>query len=269
MQTFENATPALKTVLPNEVYGAATTHSEGNRQKLVTLGFPLALVVAFGLFSLLQRSVHGFGENPADLVRNAQEVVEASGIAGDICEKLTGQGVDHEMQVTEETAYSKRRHSLVREWVVLCNTANGQQYLVRINSRTQQISAVNRLDTVAQGKTAATPADATMSYYSDSECSNAGVISTSEAELAVHHYLALAGIPEEGLEPVSYDDPETSPHFKTLKNRVDFQTALGDEMVRCYSYRRYVPGVGYRLIKISIDLHTGELVHLWNPVAAL
>jgi hypothetical protein len=124
---------------------------------------------------------------------------------------------------------------MVREWDVICS-ASGSEYLLRINANTKQIFGVNRL---AAAEEAASP---------EAWCSEA------TAERRAKRYLGILGIPVDELQPVGRHSDAT------LEEGAPSWS---------FTYRLEVPGLGKRLLSVSVDAATGNLVCAWTPAFAL
>ena len=217
-----------------------------NRSPLSPALIPLALLGITCGFSLVQRATaaithsdkasNQFGNMSMDDARQAASL---------LCSQLTG-SLATATDVSRQSAYSWRRHSMVREWNVLCDSSQSQ-YLVRINADTRRIYAINRMDTASGGDLPMSP-----------PLTEPLIMTRTLAEERAQQYLRIVGVPSKGLIQIEFTDPH-------------FETGGSDEAVPQwnFTYRRSVPGLGKRLLKVSINGETGALEHVWNPVFAL
>jgi hypothetical protein len=234
-----------------------------NRRALWIASSPLLLLAGACLFSVVQRQVI---DRMTDKPFGKLSRTQAQQIATEVCGRLTGQPVQMN-QATYQSAYSLKRGVVVREWDVLCSTPDAQ-YLLRINAETRRVYAVNRLSdevpaakvavpSVAAGMAAGGAAGtsvAASNVETENQYSIGGVtprVSRHEAEQQAKRYLSMMGVPSQALHSVSEGTATT-----------------GGEQWN-FTFRRQVPGLGNRLLKVSIDGRNGGLEHIWNPVYAL
>lgn len=214
---------------------------------------PLALLGITCGFSVVQRATASITQPTkyGQVFGNMSEQ-EARQAAIALCSKVTdGQATAKE--VSRQCAYSWRRQTMVREWNVTCDSPEGQ-YLIRINADTRRVYAINRLDAppaiIADGKTAPSPASPPLTEPI--------IISRSLAEVRAKEYLQIVGIPLQGLKQLD-------------SSSARFQTEGSPDAIPQwnFTFRRSVPGLGERLLKVSINGETGGLEHVWNPVFAM
>ena len=202
-----------------------------NRQTLFTALAPLALLGVWCAGTMIQRTV---SEHSAGKTFGTMSQRDAGQVATTLCTQLTGQA-PRTQDASSQSAYSRRRGTTIHEWNVLCDTNEGE-YLLRINADTQKVYAINRMETEA-------------STASETE----GTVSAKEAEAKATAYLRVLGVSQKGL---------------TLVYKSSEKDATTDGQWN-FTYRRFVPGVGARLLKVSISGKDGGLEHIWNPVCAL
>jgi len=255
MQTFEKTIPVLKNETAPVIAMTSDSEQNENRQRLAIVGMPMALVAAFCLFSLAQRTVQGFVDDHTAKKTNQMTMSDAKRIAGSMCLNVTGH-TTKELEVSQQAAFSLRRNGPVREWEVLCDAGEGRRYLVRINARTHTIYAINRVDTPASSLAIARPS---LPHTSQNELP----IEVSQAR--AKQYLRTCGIPTEGLQFL----PDTDGIAALAKENEEVHYENSRDDVQCFTYKHYVPGIGMRMLKVGVNRYTGELEHLWNPVAAL
>ncbi len=193
---------------------------------------------------------------------------DARRIADTACSEMTGAPAAT-LDATRQTAYSSRRRETVREWNVICNTP-AAVYLVRINANTGKIYAINRMgeggmdnaDALArlQGDIRSPEAAETVSSSDsvgactdDAQAQAVARVRKTTAEAQARRFLQVAGVPEKGLRPIS-EGVSCGTHQDAQWN---------------FTYRRHVPGLGNRLVKVSVDGTSGQLAHMWNPVSAM
>lgn len=190
---------------------------------------------------------------------------DARRLADAICTKVTGESAQS-LDATHQTAYSQRRGKTVREWNVLCNTP-AALYLVRINANTGRVYGINRMEeggldaAVALARLQGDPksgSDADSAESSANGCEEANsptaLLQKPAAEARAKRYLRVAGIASGGLHP--------------LHETASCGSAGGGAQWN-FTYRRRVPGLGNRLVKVSVDGKSGQLTHMWNPALAL
>lgn len=213
-----------------------------NRSPLAVTLIPLALLfITCGLSAVHRATAAITHPEPTGPYGGRMTADEASQDANSLCSRFTG-APSTIKDVSEQSAYSWRRHTIVREWNVLCDSANGE-YLMRINADTKRVYAINRMDLpAAQG----TPDD------------DGGPISRAIAEQRARQYLNLIGIPSETLKPIRDSD-------------VDHPVPTSSQAIPQwnFTYRHHVPGLGDRLLKVSVNGESGGLEHVWNPVSAM
>jgi hypothetical protein len=202
-------------------------------------------------FSLVQRATAAithsesasryFGNMSSDEARQA---------ADELCTEITGSTVTT-LDVSRQSAYSWRRQTMVREWNVLCDSSQGQ-YLVRINADTKRVYAINRMDSSSG------PAARTASSRIEPPLTEPIVMTRTLAEEQARRYLKIVGIPSQGLKQLQFMSPQMG--MAGSENGVPQWN---------FTYRRSVPGLGKRLLKVSINGETGGLEHVWNPIYAL
>lgn len=215
-----------------------------NRRALLLASSPLLLMAAACVFAVGQRQVmERLNDKPFGLLSRT----EAKQVADEACTRLTGE-TSIPTQATYQSAYSDQRGDIVREWDVICSTP-GAQYLLRINADTRRVYAVNRLTEAVDfaEEPASSTADETAAEIQDM----LPRVSRQEAEQQAKRYLGMMGVPAKGLKPILAGG-----------------SATGGQQWN-FTFQRNVPGKGSRLLKVSIDGHSGALEHLWNPVLAL
>jgi len=249
-----------------------------NRRNLLITGVPLLLVAALCLFAVVKRSAI---DPLVDQRFGSTSRSEARLIAGTLCARLTGERV-RAVDVSQQAAFSCRRQSVVREWDVVCDTPDGQ-YLLRINADTGSVYAVNRLQRARPGAYAigaptghdAPPADEAEEERRLRSGVGAPALTCEQAEAYAREYLRMLGVSEEGLRRVEDPRPSFEPSTTASEGKdggegaYDAATASEPNALWNFTYRRHVPGLGDRLLKVSINGRSGELEHVWNPVSAL
>lgn len=230
--------------------------STGNRHPLLLASSPLLFMAAACVFAVGQRHV---ANRLSDKTFGQLSRTQAKQVADEACTRLTGERAEP-THATYQSAYSVQRGAIVREWDIVCSTP-GAQYLIRINADTSRVYAVNRLK-----GTASFPPESVLdtgdgntlpAAFPDEESAAADDtdlpprVSRHEAEQQAKRYLGMMGVPSQGLRPVSAGS--------SVKNGAQWN----------FTFRRKVPGMGSRLLKVSIDGQSGALEHLWNPVFAL
>ncbi|MBC8103771.1 MAG: hypothetical protein H7Z41_14445 [Cytophagales bacterium] len=228
----------------------------GNRSPLSVALIPFALLAITCGFSLVHRAAAAI-THPAreDAAFGKMTAADAEKCASALCVRLTGSPVTR-TDTSRQCAYSWRRHTVVREWNILCDSAQGQ-YLVRINADTRRVYAINRMDAPLAGIPNQTgDRDAYETFENpdgDSIPMTRGI-----AEERARQYLQIVGVPSEGLKQMEAD-PKAGDLCKSDDSAAQWN----------FTYRRAVPGRGQRLLKVSINGTTGNLEHVWNPVLAL
>lgn len=255
-----------------------------NRRNLLVTSVPLLLVAALCLFAVVKRTAI---DPLTDRRFGNMSRSEARLLAGALCSRLTGEQA-RAVDVSQQAAFSCRRRAVVREWDVVCDTADGQ-YLLRINADSGRVYAVNRLlrgrpGALAIGapaghermSAAAPPAD----EAEEERRMRAGYapvagparLTREEAEARAREYLHLLGVPAQGLRrmddaaaPLPVDGAGAAePGIDAGAGYAPVPDSLWN-----FTYRRHVPGLGDRLLKVSVNGRSGELEHVWNPVSAL
>ena len=214
---------------------------------------PLALLGITCGFSLVQRAAASIAHPEKFANRYGKMTTdEAQKTATTLCTELTGSPASV-ADVSRQCAYSWKRQIMVREWNVLCDSSQGQ-FLVRINADSRRVYAINRMD-------------ATSSAVPDGSKTADGAIFKPQEELPVsqtlaeeraREYLRIVGVPSKGLTQMQFRNQH-------------IQAPGSDEAASQwnFTYRRSVPGLGKRLLKVSVNGETGTLEHVWNPVLAL
>lgn len=211
-----------------------------NRPLLSLALAPLAILGITCGFSLAQRATAAITcSDKAENRFGHMSIDQAKQAAIQLCSELTRSEVTV-TDISRQSAYSWRRHSMVREWNVTCDSSAGQ-YLVRINADTRRVYAINRMDTV-----------------SAPILTEPIFLTKTRAEERALAYLRIVGVPSEGLTQLNFSN-------QTM------QAAGAEDLIPRwnFTYRRSVPGLGERLLKVSINGETGRLEHVWNPVFAL
>jgi hypothetical protein len=215
---------------------------------------PLAILGITCGFSVVQRAAAAitdpekYGQVFGNMTNH-----EAREEASLLCSQLTGSKATV-TQVSRQCAYSARRQSMVREWNVLCDSSEGQ-YLIRINADTRRIYAVNRIDTsseIASKEVSTSPKAPSLTEPI--------VMTRTVAEERARECLNIVGVSSQGLKSLSCTATQHQAPGTGLKDVVPQWN---------FTYRRSVPGLGERLLKVSINGETGSLEHVWNPVLAL
>jgi hypothetical protein len=249
-----NGNMRIKSPLVQTQSTDATRETLNERHKRNRSLFSLALipVALLGItcgFSVVQRAAAAITHSDkAENVFGHMSMDEAKQSASKLCTELTGSPATA-TDVSRQCAYSWRRHSMVREWNVMCDSSEGQ-YLVRINADSRRIYAINRMDNPATGKGA--------SADSAEPLTEPILMTRTLAEERALKYLQIVGVPSQGLTQLEF----TNPHYETSSS----EEAIPQWN---FTYRRSVPGLGKRLLKVSINGETGGLEHVWNPVFAL
>lgn len=229
--------------------------SAPHRASLPFVLAPLALLGITGGFSAVQRAAAAIthpGAAAADssaAMFGRMSADEARRYAKDLCLAVTGAHVIT-TEASCQSAYSWRRHEVVREWNVLCDTSNGQ-YLLRINAETRRLYAINRMDLPPAPGVPSSSADTESGSGDDS-----GPITRQVAAARARQYLRLAGVDSRGLHQVDATARDAESNGRTASQWN-------------FTFRRPVPGYGERLLKISIDGRNGALEHVWNPINAM
>ncbi len=201
-----------------------------NWRKLLFSLVPVFVPAALCLVAATQRAVSAaVSDRPFGRLSGA----EARRTASDYCSRITGESASVG-EASKQKAFSHRRQLMVREWDVTCS-ATGGEYLLRINANTGQIFGVNRLSAAGED------------VPPESWCSRA------TAESRARGYLGMLGVPMGELQPVG--------------ERAGTRSENGVASW-CFTYRLDVPGVGRRLLSVSVDAVTGSLVCAWTPALA-
>jgi len=254
--------------------GAPGSSAFQNNRTLLLLSTPLLAVAALCLLTAAKRvAIDPLIDRPFGTLSRTQ----ASQMAGKLCTRLTGEAA-RPVDASAQAAFSCRRKSVVREWDVVCNTAGGQ-YLLRINADSGAVCAVNRLQDwrpqaggYAIGYPAGPPAN-----EAEEEARLSGeenMLTRAQAEARAMQYLSLIGVSKDGLRVVGEPDRVINDGANPVVAAADpgAKPARAGIEASClwnFTFRRRVPGIGDRLLKISIDGRDGELEHVWNPVSAL
>lgn len=202
----------------------------GNRRSLLLSLTPLAIPISLALFSLGQRAVQAVVGEPTF---GRTSPAQARRIARDFCARITGPDHDnHISDMSQQTAFSQRRKTTIREWNVVCSDAD-HEYLLRINADTRQVFGVNRTRTLS----APTGVE--------------GGVSQAEAEDHAKRYLGMIGVASADLQPTGKLTVKTEP-----------------APAWNFTYRYRVPGIGKRILTVSVDSRTGDLLDAWNPASA-
>lgn len=233
---------------PAAVAPVAVRRNAQNRRALLLALLPLLLVAGSGTVGLARQAIqrrYQMSFAGGNLGRG-----EASRIAAGMCSRLTGEEAVA-VDVTFQTAVSVRRGAAVGEWDVLCRTPRGAHYLLRVNAESRRVYGVNRIDETAQSAAQARGFAPAAALDDASAIPGPDVrVSRKMAEANALRYLSLLGIPKTGLRPLAHGDaPEAifnSPQYN-------------------FTYVREVPGVGKRLLKVSVSSRDGRLHHAWNP----
>jgi hypothetical protein len=274
---------------PQQAVSAAT--GPDDRRPLLLLSVPLLAVAALCFFSFVKReALDPLFDPPFGAMSRSQ----ARQVAGALCTRLTGEPA-RPTDASRQAAFSCRRKRVVREWEVVCDTADGGQYLLRLNADSGAVYAVNRLDRRADNPQAggyaigspavgATPPAAPPASEAEEEARLSGSVATpvltrAEAEASARRYLALIGVSSDGLRVVGEPDcvsggegGDPAADRGASAAAASAPSACASPSGSClwnFTFRRRVPGVGDRLLKVSVDGRDGELEHVWNPVSAL
>jgi hypothetical protein len=198
---------------------------------------PLAVIVALFLWGLGQRALADHRRPDGILSRQ-----EATRLALKVCGELTG-SPSRVRDATLQSAFSRQRGALVQEWGMLCETGAGE-YLLRMNATTGRVYAINHLTGQSEPSSAVSEraADAT----------DRPLLTRQEAEAEARRYLGLLGVSTRDMKPISEeaDEGDTPEQWN-------------------FTFQREVPGMGPRLLKISVNGKNGNLEDAWNPVYAL
>lgn len=234
-----------KPKLTNPWAGRPVATAARNRTSLVAFS-PLLVVAGLFLFNLGQRAYANLSMHSDGIISRS----DVDRVAREVCVELTGTMPLETHDITLQSAYSRRRNMVIREWNVVCDTAQGE-YLLRINANTGRVYAINRVgdavDDVALNDTT------TINLGDDVLNNGKPILSRAEAENHARRYLKLLGISNAGLSTVAEND-----------SRHD-----GTSTQWNFTFRRNVPGLGQRLLKISVSGKDGDLEDAWNPVYAL
>jgi|GEM_PF-3048342 hypothetical protein len=232
------------------VHFAVAEGAPGNRRVLIVALVPLALAVLFCLSTVFARAARPRLETQAF---GQTTRAQASRIADGLLSQVTG-GEARTVDVSTQSAYAFRRGEMVREWDVVAETRAGD-YLLRINADNGLVYAVNRMSRPEAEDSAATALSSRQN------------LSREQAEQRAKGYLALLGVEARGLERMDdsalFAPDPGHPAGKRLRARAS------QIEVYNFTYRRHVPGIGARLLKVSVNGQTGALEHLWNPASAL
>ncbi|MBC8135352.1 MAG: hypothetical protein H8F28_05615 [Fibrella sp.] len=217
-------------------------------KRLVVAGLPVALLVAWSVVSLAGRTLHN-SLNKSDKQARAASERQAKTVAGSLIGYMTNDSVaPEEMQFSEQATFSMHRNMPVNDWNVVYNTKSGRQYLIRLNSATRQVYAVNLIHAEPTPLAIARPVRNKMSE--------------SEAQRYALHYLKCLGGDIDSISMESRtihspaDEPGESQH-------------IGGGDAYLFSYRRQISGGGERLVMIAINQETGGIDYYWNPSGAM
>ena len=242
--------------------GGALRTAPANRRNLIITSLPLALFALVCVVSFVARAA---APGAAGLDRRTfgkTTRAEATTIARSVLHEMTGE-TPEAVEVSTQTAFAHRRAETVREWNVLFDTPGGR-YLLRLNAETGTVYAVNRLNVGSRPR----------------DTGGAGV-SRRQAETRARAYLGLLGVPTRELTLLPEANRLMPDPGHPARRRVSGSAGAGGDAdanaegyddgtgLYNFTYRRPVPGLGSRLLKISVNRANASLEHVWNPVSAL
>jgi hypothetical protein len=223
----------------------------GNRIATAFAILPVLLLVGVGISAQASRAI----KQQVERTKYGFSSGEAMQVASAVCTQVLGKTAKA-VVATSQTAYSKRRGTTVREWTVVCSTPEGQ-YILRINSDTHQVYAINRvsdgtIDPVSGLEMVnALPPSVGAATEEDIVTGEAETkMSRREAEANARRYLSLLGVPSKRIEPVS-DETSYGVTGSPLWN-FTYQTQKGPEDSK-------------HTLKVSINGGDGKLENVWNP----
>jgi hypothetical protein len=224
----------------------ATRSRRGNRIATFFALLPILTLVGLGISAQAQRTI----KQQVELAKYGSSSTDAARMAGEICSHLLGKTATP-INVSTQTAYSKRRGITIREWNVICSTVDGQ-FLLRINAETGHVYAINRI-----GSTTSDPVSG-VDFNMDEEASvlmgdESVHLSRREAEANARRYLTMLGVPSRGLEPVQNE----------------MSNSLEGGLLWNFTFRTEGPDSDKRILKVSINGGSGGLEHVWNPSSLL
>jgi hypothetical protein len=224
----------------------ATRPRRGNRIATIFALLPILTLVGLGISAQAQRSI----KQQVELAKYGSSSTDAARMAGEICSHILGKTATP-INVTTQTAYSKRRGTTIREWNVICSTVDGQ-FLLRINAETGHVYAINRIGSISSDPVSGLDlnSDEEMPVVMGEESAH---LSRREAEANARRYLTMLGVPSRGLEPVQNE----------LSNSLE-----GGPLWN-FTFRTDGPDSGRRILKVSINGGSGNLEHVWNPSSLL
>jgi hypothetical protein len=214
--------------------------ANGNNQRLLLALAPLLLVVGVTLLTNVTQQIRR-AQPGASLGRMSER--EARRLAENFCGRFVDQGMVTAQEASGQTAYGKRRDVVINEWGVLCDTDKGE-YLVRINSNTRRVFAVNRISD---------PNGQPLWSEAGNVKSKKGSLSKQQAEKQALRYLRMVGVRMRDVRTVR---PAT-------------QSSMKNGEVWNFTYRRQIAGKDGYLVKVTVNSATGGLENVWNPTSAL
>ncbi len=233
----------LKPVSENAPGNGLVSPTHEDRPRVAFAVAPLAIVVAVAFVSFAGRTY----QNATRGLMNATESLQAKAVASSVLSRLTDQPIpSQDLQFSELTAFSVRHNVQIKEWNVSQDVEGQRQYLFRINAATGRVYAINR----------------GMSTVIDPEISRSEprhTVSADQARMLAIHYLKINGVEPNSVTMIDSD-------LSTKPSGEDLPFASEDYAM---SFRRHVPGVGNRTLKIGVSRLTGELEYYWNPSAAM
>lgn len=237
MQSLEK--PVLNLEPPKTV--CSTLTQENPARRLAVVALPLALLAAWCLASLGERTVQCL-LHPAEIQDRAQSKAQAQTVAASV---LRGIGdtplAANELQFSTQTAFSVRRNTAIHEWNVVADSGENKQYLLRINAHTKVVYGINRVS--SSPLAIARPAQ------------NVAVSPEEARRLAGHYLQSIAGGDKNPLLVW-----ENTGFVNTDSSAVD-----SDGNSYIFTCHRSKAGGNKRLIKIGVDRQTGDLSYYWNP----
>jgi hypothetical protein len=220
----------------------------GSRFAAVVALLPIGLLVFAGISAQAKRTIQA----QVDVLRFGTSDADAAKIAAEVCSQVLGTAAKP-VAVTTQSAYSVRRNVNIREWNVVCTTPDGQ-YLLRINAETKHVYAINRIGNVntdpingmdnSSSKEIPEPAPEILAGDAHTR------LSRDEAEVNARRYLQMLGVSDRAIEPV--------------QDQKSYDGVRGP--LWNFTFRNATPGVGRRLVKVSVNGDSGDLEHVWNPV---
>ena len=247
IQSFESGA-VLKASGAENVYTSVVRHEEGFARQWFVAGLPVALLITISLSSVAARVVDDIrhGESTRQSGASANR---AKSVAGRLIQGIVDTPISpDDLQFTEQSSYSIRRSKVFSEWNVTYDSVSDGQYLVRLNSDTQDIYAVNR---VQQGSAS----------LAISKPSTEGIDSGTARRIAEQHlsrFLKGTGT----VTPVDEETVVSGVGYFALPPSVARETPY------TFSYLRKTGNGDLRILKIGIARANGALEYYWNPSAA-